>query len=191
MAAEQAGTKTTRAVSRKRVIRVMQQEGLKARVRRRFKSTTISEHNQPVAANILASKFSPSKPNESWVGDVNELLTGNGKIYLAVIIDLGSRMIVGWSLSACNDRHLVIRALQVALNRRRPSKGLLAHTYQGSPRASEDYQRLLRAHDITCSMSRRGNCHDNAVAESFFSTLKLELGERFPDNNTAKHSLID
>lgn len=178
-------------VSRKRVIRLMQREGLVGRVRRRYRCTTMSEHDQAVAPNILARNFSPAQPNESWAGDVTELTTGSGKLYLAVILDLCSRFVVGWALSASNDRYLALRALNAALQRRRPGTGLLHHTDQGSPYASEDYQRVLAEHGITCSMSRRGNCYDNAVAESFFSTLKLELGERFINHNAAKHRLFD
>lgn len=179
------------AVSRKRVIRLMQQEGLVGRVRRRYRVTTMSEHDQAIAPNILDRRFTPPAPNESWAGDVTEIVTGSGKLYLAVILDLCSRFVVGWSLSACNDRHLALRALDVALRRRRPGAGLLHHTDQGSPYASEDYQRVLTAHGITCSMSRRGNCYDNAVVESFFSTLKAELGERFVTHAHAKHELFD
>lgn len=162
-----------------------------ARVRRRYKCTTMSEHDQPVAPNILERNLAPPRPNESWAGDVSELLTGNGKLYLAVILDLCSRLVVGWALSACNDRHLALRALEVALHRRRPDAGLLHHTDQGSPYASEDYRRVLAEHGITCSMSRPGNCYDNAVVESFFSTVKLELGERFINHSVAKHQVFD
>ena len=178
-------------VSRKRVIRIMQQEGLKGRVRRRYKSTTMSDHDQPVAANILDRKFEPERPNESWAGDVTELVTGSGKLYLAVVLDLHSRFAIGWALSAANDRWLALRALDMALRRRRPDAGLVHHSDQGSPYASDDYQRVLAAHGITCSMSRRGNCYDNAVVESFFSTFKLECGERFTDHGRAKREAFD
>jgi transposase InsO family protein len=179
------------AVSRKRVIRLMQQEGLAGRVRRRYRITTMSNHDQAIAPNLLGRQFTPAAPNESWAGDVTEITTGSGKLYLAVILDLCSRFVVGWALSACNDRYLALRALDVALRRRRPGAGLLHHTDQGSPYASEDYQRVLSAHGITCSMSRRGNCYDNAVVESFFSTLKAEIGERFLNHGAAKHLLFD
>jgi len=166
-------------VSRKRVIRLMQAAGIRGRVRRRYKCTTMSDHDHPVAPNLLDRKFDPVAPNQSWVGDVTELVTNDGKLYLAVVLDLFSRFAIGWALSAVNDRHLAIRALEMALRRRCPDAGLLHHSDQGSPYASEDYQDVLSAHGITCSMSRRGNCYDNAVMESFFSSLKLELGERF------------
>lgn len=178
-------------VSRKRVVRLMQEDELVGRARRRFKCTTDSEHGLPVATNLLARQFSASAPNERWVGDTTELLTQNGKLYLAVIIDLYSRFVVGWALSAVNDRHLTIKALDMALRRRCPGAGLLHHSDQGSTYASEDYQRVLDEHGITCSMSRRGNCHDNAAMESWNSTLKSELGERFLSPADTKAKLFD
>jgi putative transposase len=179
-------------VSRKRVVRLMQEEGLVARARKRFKATTMSDHDQPVAANLLDRRFAAAGANQSWVGDTTELLVGNGgKLYLAAILDLFSRFIVGWALSAVNDRHLTIKALEMAIKRRGPEVGLLHHSDQGCTYASEDYQALLVTHGITCSMSRRGNCYDNAVMESFFSTLKSELGEHFESCGHAKMELFD
>ena len=179
-------------VSPKRVARLMQEEGLKARARKRFKLTTMSDHDQPVAANLLDRQFEAQAPNQRWVGDATELLIGtSGKLYLAAILDLFSRFIVGWAVSAVNDRHLTIKALEMALKRRCPDTGLLHHSDQGCTYASEDYQAVLEAHGITCSMSRRGNCYDNAVIESFFSTLKSELGERFESHGDAKMELFD
>ena len=179
-------------VSRKRVIRLKQAEGLTARVRKRFKRTTMSDHDQPVAANVLAQDFVAEAPNQRWVGDTTEFVIGSsGKLYLAAILDLYSRFLVGWAVSAVNDRHLVIKALQVALKRREPGAGLLHHSDQGSPYASEDYQRLIKTHRITGSMSRRGNCYDNAVMESWFSTVKHELGEHFDSCGEAKMALFD
>lgn len=180
-------------VSRKRVVRLMQEEGLVARQRRRYKSTTMSEHDQPVAPNLLQREFHAEVPNQRWVGDTTELLVGDGgaKLYLAVILDLFSRYVVGWALSAVNDRHLAMKALDVALRRRCPDAGLLHHSDQGSPYVSEDYQKALAAHGITCSMSRRGSCLDNAAMESWFSSLKSELGERFESYGAAKAKLFD
>jgi transposase InsO family protein len=179
-------------VSRKRVIRLMQQQGLVARVRRRYKCTTVSDHDQPVAANLLARRFEADLPNQRWVGDTTELRIGDsGRLFLAVILDLHSRFVVGWALSAVNDRHLVLKALDSALRRRCPDAGLLHHSDQGSTYASDDYQKVLGARGITCSMSRRGNCHDNAAMESWFSTLKAELGERFHSYAAAKGDLFD
>ena len=179
-------------VSRKRLIRLMQEDGLVARVRKRFKCTTMSDHDQPVAANLLARRFQAPAPNQRWVGDTTEfVIGGSGKLYLAATLDLFSRFVVGWVVSAVNDRHLAIRALAMALKRRCPHAGLLHHSDQGSPYASEDYQTLLEARSIACSMSRRGNCYVNAVMESFFSTVKSELRDRFDTCGDAKMELFD
>jgi transposase InsO family protein len=180
------------AVSRKRVIRLMQADGLQARARKRYKVTTMSEHDQPVAANLLDRQFAAPAPNRRWVGDTTEfVIGGSGKLYLAAILDLFSRFIVGWALSAVNDRHLTLKALEMALKRRCPDSGLLHHSDQGCTYASGDYQAVLEARGIVCSMSRRGNCYDNAVMESFFSTVKSELGEHFDSHGTAKMEVFD
>ena len=126
------------------------------------------------------------------MGDTSEFVVGSsGKLYLAAILDLFSRFVVGWAVSAVNNSHLVIRALEMAAKRRGPAAGLLHHSDQGSPYASEDYQVMLEARGITCSMSRRGNCFDNAVMESFFSTVKSELNEHFETYGIAKEELFD
>jgi len=179
-------------VSRKRIIRLKQDEGLMARVRKRYKGTTDSEHAHPIADNLLRQDFTAERPHQRWVGDTSELRIGEqGKAYLAVILDLYSRFVVRWAISAVNDRHLTIKALEMALKRRCPALGLLHHSDQGSTYASEDYQDVLAAYGITCSMSRRGNCYDNAVMEAFFSTVKNEVGERFPTHAEAKAQLFD
>jgi putative transposase len=179
-------------VSRKRIIRFMQEDGLVARLRKRFKSTTMSDHDQPVAANLLDRRFEAPGPNQRWVGDTTEFVIGSsGKLYLAVILDLFSRFAVGWALSAINDRHVTIKALEMALKRRCPDAGLLHHSDQGCTYASEDYQAVLEANGITCSMSRRGNCYDNAVMESFFSSVKSEVADRFESCGEAKMELFD
>jgi transposase InsO family protein len=179
-------------VSRKRVIRLMQEEGLVGRARRRFKNnTTDSNHTQPVAPNILDRKFTADAPDQRWVGDTTELRVPNARLFLAVIVDLYSRYVVGWALSTVNDRLLTLKALDMGLRRRRPGVGLLHHSDQGSPYASEDYQEVLKQHGITCSMSRRGNCHDNAAMESWNSTLKSELGEEFESIADAEAKLFD
>jgi transposase InsO family protein len=170
----------------------MQEEGLVARRRKRFKITTMSDHDQPIAANLLDRKFEAEAPNQRWVGDTTEMVIGSsGKLYLAAVLDLFSRFIVGWAVSAVNDRHVTIKALEMALKRRCPETGLLHHSDQGSTYASEDYRSVLESNGITCSMSRRGDCFDNAVMESFFSTVKSELGERFESYGTAKMDLFD
>jgi putative transposase len=180
------------AVSRKRVARLMREEGLVARARRRFKTTTMSDHDQPIAANVLDRQFTAAAPNQRWVGDTSEFLVGAGnRIFVAAILDLFSRYVVGWAVSAINDRHLTIKALAMAVKHRCPEAGLLHHSDQGCTYASEDYQRWLSTYGLTCSMSRRGNCYDNAVMESFFSTVKFELGERFESCGEAKMQLFD
>jgi putative transposase len=179
-------------ISEKRVGRLMREEGIVARARRRFKVTTMSDHDQPVAANVLDRQFTADGPNQRWVGDTSEFLVGSGtKLFVAAILDLYSRYVVGWAMSAVNDRHLTIKALEMAIKRRCPEAGLLHHSDQGCTYASEDYQRWLTTHGITCSMSRRGNCYDNAVMESFFSTVKFELGEHFESCGAAKMQLFD
>jgi transposase InsO family protein len=179
-------------ISRKRVARLMQAEGLKGRVRKRYRSTTMSDHDQPIAANVLDRQFVADRPNQRWVCDTTEFLIGSSaKLYLAAIMDLHSRFIVGWALSAVNDRHLTLSALDKALKRRCPEIGLLHHSDQGSTYASEDYRQRLEAHGIACSMSRRGNCYDNAVMESWFSTVKTDEAVRFESYAHAKEALFD
>ena len=179
-------------VSRKRVVRFMPEEGRKARVRKRYTHTTMSDHDQPVAANLLDRRVEAAAPNQRWGGDTTEfVIATSGKLSLAVILDLFSRFVVGWALSAVNDRHLTIKALEMALKRRCPDFGLLHHSDQGCTYASEDYQDLLDARGIVCSMSRRGNCYDNAVMESFFSTVKNELADQFASHGDAKMELFD
>lgn len=180
-------------ISKKRIVRLMQEADLVARRRKRYKAWSAVESDQPIPANILDRRFEADVPNQRWVGDTTELVIGpsGGRLYLAVIMDLFSRMIVGWALSAINDRHLVIRALDMALLRRGPEAGLLHHTDQGSPYASEDYMNVLVGRGIECSMSRRGNCHDNAAMEAFFSTLEFEVGTRFATAGDAKREMFD
>jgi putative transposase len=179
-------------VSRKRVVRLMQEDGLHARLRKRYKLTTMSDHDHPVAANLLNREFQAEAPNQRWVGDTTEfVIGGSGKLYLAAILDLFSRFIVGWAISAVNDRHLTMKALDMAVKRRCPERGVLHHSDRGSPYASEDYQTLLETYGIICSMSRRGNCYDNAVMEAFFSSVKHELRDRFESGGEATRELFD
>jgi len=177
----------------RRVTRLRRDLDLKARLRRRYKHTTVRDHDQPVSPNLLEQKFEATAPNERWVGDTTELLVGEhgAKLYLAVILDLFARFVVGWALSARNDRHLVMKAMEMSLRRRRPKPGLIFHSDQGSPYASEDHQTLLATHGIVSSMSRRGNCYDNAAMESWFSTYKAELGERFSSDAEVKDKTFD
>ena len=161
--------------SRKRVARLMRQHGLAGRRRRRFRATTDSGHTLPVASNVLARQFTQPAPDRAWVTDITYIATGEGWLYLAVILDLCSRLVVGWAVSDRIARELTLNALDMALVRRRPLDGLLHHSDRGSQYASGDYQAVLADAGIVGSMSRRGNCWDNAVAESFFATLKVEL----------------
>jgi transposase InsO family protein len=160
---------------RHRVARIMRAAGLRARRRpRRRPRTTDSRHALPVAPNVLAQDFQVETPDRVWVGDITYVPTGEGWLYLAVLLDLCSRRVVGWALDRTIDRSLTLRALAMALQRRRPGSELLHHTDRGSQYAATDYQLELEAARIRCSMSRKGNCYDNAVAESFFATLKKE-----------------
>lgn len=162
-------------VGRKRVARLMRENGLRARPKRHFKQTTDSGHKHPVAPNVLEQQFTTNRPNEAWVGDITYLWTLEGWAYLAVLIDLYSRRVVGWALRKSLSRELAIAALSKALLQRRPEPGLIHHTDRGCQYASGDYQALLEHSGIVCSMSKAGCCWDNAVAESFFGTLKKEL----------------
>lgn len=162
-------------LSRKRVARLMRTRGLAARRRRRFRVTTHSQHPFPLAPNLLARQFERATPDRAWVTDITYLPTGEGWLYLAVIVDLCSRYAVGWAMNERITDDLTLSALGMALERRRPPPGLLHHSDRGSQYASAEYQRVLAEHGIVGSMSRRGNCWDNAVAESFFATLKVEL----------------
>ena len=161
-----------------RVARLMRGHGIQAKHRRRFKATTDSCHGLPVAENVLDRQFSVAGPDVVWVADITYIPTREGWLYLAVVMDLFSRRIIGWSMQPRLHRRLVIDALTMALSRRRPPPGLMHHSDRGSQYASEEYQTMLQEHQIVCSMSRRGNCWDNAPVESFFSTLKRELIHR-------------
>jgi putative transposase len=180
-------------VGRKRVERLMRVEGIRAHQKRRFRRTTNSNHTQPIAPNVLERQFTTQAPNQAWVADVTYIATDEGWLYLAAILDLFSRRVIGWATSATNDRALALDALERALRTRRPSAGLLHHSDRGSPYASEDYREALRRRGIVASMSRTGDCWDNAVAESFFATLKVELvdHERYPTRAAATASIGD
>ncbi len=168
------------AVGRRRISRLMASQGLQAVCSRRFRVTTDSDHDRPVAANILNRDFEPEAPDQAWAGDITYIWTGEGWLYLAVVLDLFSRRVIGWSMDDSMETSLVTRALENAIGQRLPGEDLLHHSDRGSQYASEEYQQLLDRHQITCSMSRRGNCWDNAVVESFFGTLKTELIYRRP-----------
>jgi putative transposase len=157
------------------VARLMREAGIAAKTRRKFRQTTDSNHPHPVAENVLDREFDPDEPNTSWCADVTYIPTREGWLYLAVVEDLFSRMVVGWSMDATMTSRLVVDALEMALARRLKGSSLVAHSDRGSQYASEHYQRRLLEERIGCSMSRRGNCWDNAPVESFFASLKKEL----------------
>lgn len=163
---------------KKRVERLMREAGLQAIHKRRYKVTTDSAHSLPVAGNLLNRNFSASRPNLTWVADITYISTGEGWLYLATVMDLYSRKIVGWSMKDRLTQGLVIEALDMAIKQRRPGRGLVIHSDRGSQYAAYDYQRYLWKRGIICSMSRKGDCWDNAVMESFFHTIKTELINR-------------
>ena len=163
------------SVGKKRVERLMCEMGIQAVAKRKYKATTDSSHSKPVADNLLDRHFTPEKPNTSWVADITYIWTSEGWLYLSTIMDLYSRRIIGWSLRERLTKDLVIAALKMALKQRNISPDLLLHSDRGSQYASELYQLLLLKNGILCSMSGKGNCWDNAVMESFYRTLKVEL----------------
>jgi transposase InsO family protein len=163
------------ACSRNTVAKYMRENKIQAIGRRKFKHTTDSNHRLPVAPNLLQRGFIQTEPNRVWTGDITYIPTREGWLYLATVEDLFSRRIVGWSMDRWIDRHLVIDALQMAIEQRRPDRGLIFHSDRGSQYASDDFRRLLAGQRIIQSMSRKGDCWDNAVMESFFGTLKTEL----------------
>lgn len=184
---------TGHIVGRHRVARLMRQQGLIARKKRRFRVTTDSNHQQPVAPNVLARNFQAKELNQAWVGDITYLATAEGWLYLAVLLDLCSKTVVGWAMSKQPDTSLALAALRMALERRQPAPGLVHHTDRGVQYASEAYTTALAAHGLVPSMSRRGNCWDNAPAESFFSTLKTELvrDRIFPSRAIARTEVFE
>ena len=166
------------ACSRTRVERLMRQDGLRAKKKRRFRRTTDSTHTRPVAPNLLQRRFSVEEVgglDRVWVSDITYLPTRQGWLYLAVVLDLASRRVVGWAMKNSLETALATDALTMALWNRKPARGLLHHSDRGGQYASEAYQEILAQHGITCSMSRKGDCFDNAVAESFFASLEWEL----------------
>jgi putative transposase len=161
-------------VGRYRARSLMKKAGVSVKRRKKFTKTTDSKHNLPVAPNLLERNFQPDRPDAIWCSDISYLWTTQGWLYLAIVIDLYSRKIVGWAMSNRLKTPLVIEALMMAYWRRKPTKGLIHHSDRGSQYASDDYQKLLNSYGMTCSMSRKGDCWDNAVVESFFHTLKAE-----------------
>lgn len=182
------------ACNRKTVAKCMQAAGIRAKTVKPFRvTTTNSNHSHPVAENLVERNFAPSKKNETWTADITYIPTDEGWLYLAAVEDLFSRKIVGWSMSERIDSRLVVDALAMAIQRELPGEDLVAHSDRGVQYASEHYQTLLRKHAITCSMSRKGNCWDNAPMESFFATLKKELvhHEQYRTRDAARQSLFE
>jgi putative transposase len=182
-------------VSRKRVARLMRREGVSARPPKRYRATTDSKHPLPVAPNVVARKFQADGPNRVWVTDITYVWTWEGWLFLAAIVDIFSRRVVGWAVADHLRTELPLEALGMALGMRQPDEGLVHHSDRGCQYASEAYRAELTARGIVCSMSRLGNCWDNAVAESFFATLKAELIYRRPwptksEARTAIHEYI-
>ena len=176
------------------VAKVMKSLGIQAISHRKFRvRTTDSNHEFPVARNELDQDFTATKPNEIWLSDITYIPTREGWLYLAAVEDLYSRRVVGWSMGTTLESRLVVDALHMAVAQRFPDEGLLAHSDRGSQYASEHYQRVLSQHGITCSMSRVGNCYDNAPMESFFASLKKELvhHEDYPTIEAAKASVFE
>ena len=180
-------------VSKRRVERVMRKLGLVGRTPKEFRRTTVREPLHPVADNLLNRRFTADRPNEVWVGDITYVRTRAGWVYVAVLIDLYSRGVVGWAVHDTLHTDLALEALEMAVKRRRPPPGLLHHTDRGCQYTSQRYQRRLQALSICPSMSRKGDCWDNAVAESFFSTLKRELlyGCRWNNREDVSFAIFD
>ena len=175
------------------VAKLMSEAGVVAKTRRKFRRTTDSNHDHPVAENVVDRQFEPEAPNRVWTADITYIPTREGWLYLAAVEDLYSRQVVGWSMSERIDSRLVVDALEMAVSRRLPGESLVAHSDRGSQYASEHYRRRLSVHGITCSRSRRANCWDNAPMESFFASLKKELvhDEDYQTREEARASLFE
>lgn len=176
----------------KRVARLMRLHHLRARHKRKYRVTTKVNAKLPVAPNHLAQQFQASAPNEKWASDITYVWTREGWLYLAVVMDLYSRRIIGWALARTQETTLVVTALQMAIGRRQPPTGILHHSDRGSQYASAQYQTLLRTHQFTVSMSGTGNCFDNATLESFFGTLKAERisSQNYQTRESACHDIV-
>ncbi|XHO05464.1 IS3 family transposase ISPosp5 (plasmid) [Ralstonia syzygii] len=179
-------------IGRYRVRTLMRSAGLRPRWRPKFVCTTQSRHELPVAANVLDRQFDVAEPDRAWVSDITYVRTDAGWLYLAVVLDLYSRRVVGWSMAPAMPAALVISALEMALQQRRPPPGLVLHSDRGSQYASTEYQTVLARHGIVCSMSRKGNCWDNAVMERFFLNLKMERvwQRRYANHDEARRDIV-
>jgi len=190
----------TRALKKKgivcgknRVARLMHDNGITGKTKRKYKATTNSKHNYPVAENLINQNFNIDRPNQIWAADITYIPTDEGWLYLAAIEDLFQRKIVGWAMNSTMTRQLTLDALRQAVKRYRPPAGLIHHSDRGSQYASHEYQQALRDYQFITSMSRKGNCYDNACMESFFGTLKLELiyGNRFKTRAEARQAVFE
>lgn len=177
--------------SRKRVARLRRELGLRARTPRQYRATTDSNHSQPPAPNLLRRRFEASEPDRTWVGDITYLSTTEGWLYLAFLMDTFSRRVVGWSVGKRIDEALTLSALQQALATRRPSPGLIHHTDRGSQYCSRAYRDVLAEAGVVASMSRKGDCWDNAMAESLIKTVKVELGDHFSSRRRGRQELFE
>ena len=182
-----------RPLSERRIARVMQRAGIRSKHRRKFRVTTQSNHRRPIVPNLLARQFTSTAPNRVWVGDITFIWTAEGWLYLAVLIDLFSRAVVGWAMSERVTDDLTLAALRMAVETRPAGPGLIHHSDQGSQYTSDAYRRVLAERGFVASMSRRGNCWDNAVAESFFATLeKDQLADWIPETrDVARREIFD
>lgn len=180
-------------VGKERVRKLMAQHGIHAKTQRKFKATTDSNHNLPVAPNLIARDFSPALPNQVWTTDITYIATDEGWLYLTVMLDLFSRQVVGWSIQPRMTRQLVIDALRMAWFRRQPEKGLIVHSDRGSQYCSHEFQTALKAYGMQSSMSRKANCWDNAPTESLWGSLKRAsvYGRRFATRNEAKNAVMN
>ncbi len=178
---------------RKRIGQLMAAAGMECKTKRKFKATTDSKHSLGISPNLLARQFAVTQPNRYWVGDITYIPTDEGWLYLAVVIDLYSRQLVGWSMDSRMQAQLVNNALLMALWKRKPGEGLIWHTDRGSQYASASHREIIRDHAILQSMSRKGNCWDNAVAESFFHTMKTECThhQKFKTREEAKYAIFE
>jgi len=179
--------------SKERVERLMRENGIRARHKRRFKATTDSKHTLPVAPNLLDRNFAPEAPNQGWSADLTYIWTDEGWLYLAVVLDLFNREVIGWSIKPTMTTEIVLDALTMAWFRRKPAPGLIHHSDRGSQYASHAFQARLKEYGMICSMSRKGNCWDNAPTESFFNSLKNERvhGTRYRTRAAAETDLFD
>jgi len=180
-------------VGKERVRKLMKQHGIRARGKRKFKVTTDSNHSLPVAPNLLARNFSPTTPNAAWTSDITYIATDEGWLYLAVILDLFNRQVVGWSMKSHMRQELVVDALRMAWFRRRPAPGLIMHSDRGSQYCGKEFTRAIKAYGMKASMSRKGDCWDNAPTESLWGSLKVGRlhGMKFATRRAAMDEVVD